>query len=71
MAQPMKKPFPQDVWETKRAQITQLYMHDEWPLKHVIKVISTGRFQPRCVLPPYGLPAQESPSATSANTLGK
>jgi hypothetical protein len=35
------------VWESKRALITKLYKEEEWPLKHVIRVIQTDTFRPR------------------------
>jgi hypothetical protein len=36
-----------DIWEDKRALITQLYKEEEWPLKQVIKMVQTRDFRPR------------------------
>ncbi|KAL2818545.1 hypothetical protein BJX63DRAFT_429046 [Aspergillus granulosus] len=36
-----------DIWEDKRALITQLYKEEEWPLKQVIKMVQTREFRPR------------------------
>ncbi|KAL3465663.1 hypothetical protein BJX64DRAFT_285269 [Aspergillus heterothallicus] len=36
-----------DIWEDKRALITQLYKVEEWPLKQVIKMVQTREFRPR------------------------
>ncbi|KAH8704784.1 hypothetical protein BGW36DRAFT_421379 [Talaromyces proteolyticus] len=42
----MKNAIPSDIWETKRILITKLYKDEEWPLKHVIKLIQTSDFCP-------------------------
>ncbi|EFR02917.1 hypothetical protein MGYG_05919 [Nannizzia gypsea CBS 118893] len=42
----MKTTIPSDVWETKRAQISNLYTEEEWPLKQVMKKIRTEDFNP-------------------------
>ncbi|KAH8696376.1 hypothetical protein BGW36DRAFT_428395 [Talaromyces proteolyticus] len=42
----MNNAIPSDIWETKRILITKLYKDEEWPLKHVIKLIRTSEFCP-------------------------
>ncbi|PGH16932.1 hypothetical protein AJ80_05000 [Polytolypa hystricis UAMH7299] len=42
----MKTPISSDLWETKRPEIATLYKDEEWPLKHVIKKISSDDFRP-------------------------
>ncbi|KAL2802175.1 hypothetical protein BJX63DRAFT_415735 [Aspergillus granulosus] len=42
----MRHDISVNVWESKRAVITKLYKDEEWPVKHVIKVIQTETFRP-------------------------
>ncbi|KAJ5806926.1 hypothetical protein N7474_010518 [Penicillium riverlandense] len=42
----MKTSISSDVWETKKALISRLYMEEEWPLKQVIKQIRSDDFNP-------------------------
>ncbi|KAJ5605096.1 hypothetical protein N7510_010250 [Penicillium lagena] len=42
----MKTSISSNVWETKKALISRLYMEEEWPLKQVIKQIRSDDFNP-------------------------
>jgi hypothetical protein len=43
----MKTSITSDVWEKKKALIYKLYMEDKWPLKQIIKKITTDGFNLR------------------------
>ncbi|KAB8213377.1 hypothetical protein BDV33DRAFT_184887, partial [Aspergillus novoparasiticus] len=42
----MKHQMSSDAWETNKPLIIELYKHEGWPVKHMLKRIRTSNFNP-------------------------